>query len=502
MKKKNPRGRDAPRQTESIYIPDIDWGGRHRKDMGDLEPLKRSIAEVGLLQPIVVTDDRRFITDPKCRYRLVAGERRLRAMAEMDYTHVPAYVVGIEDATALLIAERDENTCRKPHAPSEAVSLGRALEALEREAARQRQGATRARKGQKVGGPQGGGNFPPRSEPAAVNGKTRDKVGEAVGMSGRTYQKAAAVVAAAEVDPDGFGDLPAAMDRTGKVHQVYREMRRREKRRQLQAKAAAAPPLSPDAARVLQGDNLEVMSRLGAAGERFELEFFDSQYNNGTDYGQGAKADRLPESTFLEGLRVRFEAASRLLTPTGSLWALIDVIHSADLVLMLRGLGLHQRAFITWYETFGQNCLGTFNRCSRHLLYLVRDPKRFVFHEDAVRRVSARLRLGDARADPWGKLWDDVWGIDPPIPRVNDNDPERIPGFPTQLPLALLRAIVGCASDPGDRVLDPFAGSCTTGAACLELGRRFVGIERSGEYVRLARQRLTAAIHGVVEVVT
>jgi DNA modification methylase len=267
-------------------------------------------------------------------------------------------------------------------------------------------------------------------------------------------------------------------------------MRRRQKRQELEARAAATPPLDPDAARVLHGDNLEVASQLGDAGERFKLVFTDPQYNNGTNYGQGAKADRLPESDFLEGLRVRFQAAARLLTDDGSIWALIDVLHSADLVHMLRELGLHQRAFITWYETFGQNCLGTFNRCSRHLLYFVKDPKRFVFHEDAVRRVSARLQLGDKRADPWGKLWDDVWGIEPPIPRLNDNDAERVPGFPTQLPLTLLRAVVGCATDPGDAVLDPYAGSCTTGVACLELGRRFVGIERRENFVELARQRL------------
>jgi hypothetical protein len=134
-----------------------------------------------------------------------------------------------------------------------------------------------------------------------------------------------------------------------------------------------------------------------------------------------------------------------------------------------------------------------FNRCSRHLLHFVKDPRRFVFHAEAVRRASARqAKYCDKRADPWGKVWDDVWGIEPPIPRLVDNDAERIPGFPTQLPLALLLPIVGCASDPGDLVVDPFSGSATTGEACLTLGRRFVGIERNEEYVRLARQRLTA----------
>jgi hypothetical protein len=67
---------------------------------------------------------------------------------------------------------------------------------------------------------------------------------------------------------------------------------------------------------------------------------------------------------------------------------------------------------------------------------------------------------------------------------------ERLPGFPTELPLALLRPIVLCASGPSDLVLDPFSGSGTTGAAALESGRRFVGIERTAMFVYLSRRRL------------
>ena len=54
--------------------------------------------------------------------------------------------------------------------------------------------------------------------------------------------------------------------------------------------------------------------------------------------------------------------------------------------------GLHHRQTITWYETFGANCTGKFNRCSRPLLWMVRDPRRFVFRPEApkIRRASDR----------------------------------------------------------------------------------------------------------------
>ena len=64
-----------------------------------------------------------------------------------------------------------------------------------------------------------------------------------------------------------------------------------------------------------------------------------------------------------------------------------------------------------------------------------------------------------------------------------------MPDFPTQLPLPLLRAIVGCASHPGDLVLDPFSGSGTTGVAAVESDRRYIGIERNAEFCK----HLTAA---------
>lgn len=65
---------------------------------------------------------------------------------------------------------------------------------------------------------------------------------------------------------------------------------------------------------------------------------------------------------------------------------------------------------------------------------------------------------------------------------------------PTEKPLEMIRRIVRVSSHPGDLVLDPFMGSGTTAAACVETGRRFVGFETSGEYVRMAEARIAASL--------
>jgi site-specific DNA-methyltransferase (adenine-specific) len=102
--------------------------------------------------------------------------------------------------------------------------------------------------------------------------------------------------------------------------------------------------------------------------------------------------------------------------------------------------------------------------------------------------TSARqAKYGDKRAVPTGKNLDDVWTIS----RVAGTHGQRIEGVPTQLPIELLRRVVGCASESGDLVVDPFNGSGTTGVACVELGRKYFGIDKSDRFASLARARLT-----------
>jgi site-specific DNA-methyltransferase (adenine-specific) len=64
---------------------------------------------------------------------------------------------------------------------------------------------------------------------------------------------------------------------------------------------------------------------------------------------------------------------------------------------------------------------------------------------------------------------------------------------PTQKPLPLMESLVRDFTDPGELVCDPFAGSGTTGVACLRLGRRFVGFEKDPKYWAIAVKRLSAS---------
>src|SRR5262249_784353 len=143
-------------------------GERHRKDMGDIAALAASIAEVGLLQPIAVTFDG----------YLIAGERRLRAVELLGWKTIPYTPIPI-NLDKIVRGEFAENTCRKDFTLSEAVAIKRALEPLERTAAKERQ-----REGGRAGG-QASGKLP-----QASGGRAADKAARATGMARRTLEKA------------------------------------------------------------------------------------------------------------------------------------------------------------------------------------------------------------------------------------------------------------------------------------------------------------------------
>jgi N6-adenosine-specific RNA methylase IME4 len=173
-------------------IADIKVGSRHRRDMGDVKALAASIADIGLLHPIVVLPDG----------RLVAGERRLEAAKLLGWEQIPANVI---DLDAVARGEFAENAVRKDFTLSEAVAIKRTLEPMERAAAQERM---------LTGKPSG--NFP--------KGRALDKVAKVVGKDRATLAKAEAVVDAAEAEPERFGKLLADMDRSGKASGPYKRL--------------------------------------------------------------------------------------------------------------------------------------------------------------------------------------------------------------------------------------------------------------------------------------
>lgn len=276
---------------------------------------------------------------------------------------------------------------------------------------------------------------------------------------------------------------------------ALRELKKRDRLRKLKeaADVAASKEAGHEGSRP-EWSILNVDVVVGLESVRDEhgparLIFTDPPYNIGIDYGDGEKADLLSPQAYMKWVRQWLGLCWDCLTDDGSLWVMIGDEYAAEYCTELKATGFTIRSWIKWYETFGVNCSNKFNRTSRHIFYAVKDEKSFVFNPEPVTRPSDRqTKYGDSRAAAGGKLWDDVWQI----PRLTGTCAERIPDFPTQLPLALVEPIVLCASMPGDLVVDPFNGSGTTGVASMRNGRKYVGIEKSEKFADMADLRLKA----------
>jgi len=316
--------------------------------------------------------------------------------------------------------------------------------------------------------------------------RTDHKLAEAAGTS-RTY------VAKARKIVEQAPELAEKVERGEMtLSQASTEMRREEKRRDLEVKAEAVKEAFSDQP-IWTLLNQDVMDGLQSVIDHHgpaRLIFTDPPYNIGVEYGDHHD-DSLSDSEFVAWCHEWIGLCRDCLTDDGSLWVMINDEYAADIVKALQFHDLHMRAWIKWYETFGVNCSNNFNRTSRHILYFVVDPKRFVFNETAVLRPSDRqTKYGDSRAQSSGKILDDVWQI----PRLTGTSKERIPDFPTQLPVELVRRIIEAASEPGDLVVDPFNGSGTTGIAAISTDRKYIGIDASGKYIELSDMRLRGVL--------
>jgi len=188
---------------------------------------------------------------------------------------------------------------------------------------------------------------------------------------------------------------------------------------------------------------------------------------------------------FLEPLLVE---ARRLLTESGTLYLHIDY-REAHYVKLLLDAVFGRDAFLNeliWAYDFGGRARDRWPAKHDTIFVYVRTPGRHFFDQDAVERIPylAPGLVGPEKAAR-GKLPTDVWWhtIVPTAGREKT-------GYPNQKPAGILRRVVQASSRPGDRVLDFFAGSGTTGAVAAELDRRFVLIDENPAAVEVMRARL------------
>ena len=199
--------------------------------------------------------------------------------------------------------------------------------------------------------------------------------------------------------------------------------------------------------------------------------------------------DDLPLDRHLEALHARLVEVQRVLAAHGSLFLHVDWRTAHHARLLLDEVFGPERFLneIVWAYDYGGRARDRWPRKHDTILWYAKGEA-WTFERDAIDRIPylAPGLVGPEKAAR-GKLPTDVWWMT----IVPPGSAERT-GYPTQKPVRLLERIVAASSRPGDLVLDPFAGSGTTGVAAARLGRRWLLVDRNPAAVEIARARLAA----------
>lgn len=255
---------------------------------------------------------------------------------------------------------------------------------------------------------------------------------------------------------------------------------------------------------IINGDCIETMRKLNA--ESADLIFADPPYwmrvsgvlkrVEGTDYdGCDDSWDNSFSNLgdYTAFTRAWLLEARRVLKKNGSLWVIGSMQCVYTIGNALQELGYWLINDVVWWKTNPTpNMMGS-RLCNAHetLIWAVKDEKaKFTFHYRTGKEMN---REAVSEADflrgvrkQLGSVW--RFSVCSGQERLKDENGEKL--HSTQKPYALLHRIVNLCSNRGDLVLDPFGGTFTTGAAALDSGRRFIGIESNVIYCRHGQKRL------------
>ena len=263
---------------------------------------------------------------------------------------------------------------------------------------------------------------------------------------------------------------------------------------------------------IILGDNLDVLPRF--ADGWFQLVYMDPPFNTGRDQrrrtlqtvadeagervgfgGRRYRSRLLAESSYrdsfedyLQFIEPRLREARRLLNDTGTLYFHIDYREAHYCKLLLDEI-FGRESFlneIIWAYDYGARSRRRWPAKHDTILVYVKDPGRYHFDAEAVDREPYMAPgLVTAEKAARGKLPTDVW-----FHTVVPTNGREKTGYPTQKPEGVVRRMVLASTRPGDRCLDPFAGSGTLGAVAAAAGRHYVLVDSNPAAVEVMTRRL------------
>jgi site-specific DNA-methyltransferase (adenine-specific) len=246
-----------------------------------------------------------------------------------------------------------------------------------------------------------------------------------------------------------------------------------------------------DGHKVIWGEAIQVLSS-EIKDNSIDLVFADPPYNIGKDFN-GRKDKWESEEAYLKWSYEWLDLCVNKLKRSGSLYVMTSTQNMPYFDIYLRKRLSILSRIIWFYDSSGVQARNYYGSLYEPILFCVKGKNDYVFNAEDIMveaRTGAVRKLIDYRKSVpreynSRKVPGNVWRI--PRVRYRMDEYEE---HPTQKPVALLDRIVRASSNPGDVVLDPFAGTFTTSYVAKEAGRKSIGIEIEEEYVRIGLRRL------------
>ncbi len=241
------------------------------------------------------------------------------------------------------------------------------------------------------------------------------------------------------------------------------------------------------------GDSLKLLESFPK--EHFDMIFADPPYNlsnGGFTVHAGKrvnvhKGDWDKSNGFEKDLEFHMkwiEACKRVLKPNGTIW-ISGTYHSIyQCGYALQSNGYHILNDISWFKpNAAPNLSGRYFTASHETLIWARKSKDAKHYFNYKLMKNGDWHLGDFIKKE-AKQMRSVWSIGTPKPYE-----KKFGKHPTQKPMDLLERIIVASTKEGDLILDPFAGSSTTGIVANILNRKFMGIDTEEKYLELSKKR-------------
>lgn len=238
------------------------------------------------------------------------------------------------------------------------------------------------------------------------------------------------------------------------------------------------------------GDALEILDKIPE--KSVDLIFADPPYNIGKVFGD-FKDSWPSDKEYAEWCYKWIEICLSKLTDSGSIYVMTSTQAMPYIDLWMRERIAILSRIVWHYDSSGVQAKKYYGSMYEPIIFGVKNAKSYTFNAADIEveaRTGSVRKLMDYRKNPptpynSKKVPGNVWYY----PRVRFKMKEYVE-HPTQKPEALLERIIKASSNPGDTVLDPFAGTFTTCAVAQRLGRKSIGIELNKDYVDIGVKRL------------